>query len=154
MSTPIQPVPDVVLASEFPTPADRQAGDFNQKAKNWADSENAMSVRNREIALTGHNNATVAKEQAEAANTARIAAQTHAQDAQTAADAAAATAGATKWDAGEMYPEGAVVWSPISLQSYRRRVAGSGGDDPTINISAWAPLGADISAIQAAALCF
>lgn len=69
MPTEIQPVPDAVLASEFPSLADRAANLYNQKAKNWADSENAMAERTREIALTAHNNATVATEQAVIATT-------------------------------------------------------------------------------------
>lgn len=94
MSTEIQPVPDVILASEFPSLADRPAGTYNAKAKAWADSENAMSVRLREIALVTMNNASVAKESAasvvEDAQDAREAAQQTAQDAaQTAADRAA-----------------------------------------------------------------
>lgn len=92
MSTPIQPVPDVVLASPFPTLADRPAGTYNQKAKDWADSENAMSVRNREIALVGHNNATTATEQAgiavTKANEASNSAQTATNKAQEAAESA------------------------------------------------------------------
>lgn len=91
MSTEIQPVPDVILASEFPSLADRPAGTYNAKAKAWADSENAMSVRLREIALVTMNNALVAEESAasvvEDAQDAREAAQQTAQDAaQTAAD--------------------------------------------------------------------
>lgn len=89
--TDIVPVPSVVLASEFPTLADRVAGEFNQKAWEWASSENAMSVRNREIALTAYTNATVAQEQAgiatAKANEAAISAQLVHDDAlQTAAD--------------------------------------------------------------------
>lgn len=64
MSTPIQPVPDLVLAAEFPSLADRPAGTYNQKAKLFADSANPMSVRNREIAVVTHNNALAATEQA------------------------------------------------------------------------------------------
>lgn len=94
MSTEIQPVPDVVLASEFPSLADRLAGTYNAKAKAWADSENAMSIRNREIALTAKNNATAAHEAAAvavpASQDAVTAALSAAQDAaQTAADRAA-----------------------------------------------------------------
>lgn len=64
MSTEILPVPDVVLASEFPSLADRPAGTYNTKAKAWADSENAMSLRNHEIAVVTWNNAVVAREAA------------------------------------------------------------------------------------------
>jgi len=137
MTTEIVPVPDVVLASEFPTLADRVAGEFNQKAWEWANSENAMSVRNQEIALTAHTNATAAQERAQAADSARIAAQAAAADAHAAAQAAAATAGASKWDPDVVYAEGAVVWSPIDMQTYRRREAGSGGVDPSLDDTIW-----------------
>lgn len=63
----IQPVPPLVLASEFPTNADRVAGVWNAKAVAWADSENAMVTRARETAAVTHNNATEAKTAADAA---------------------------------------------------------------------------------------
>lgn len=90
MPTEIQPVPDAVLASEFPSLADRAANTYNTKAKNWADSENAMAERTREIALTAQNNATVATEQAVIATAkageASDSAQAAADSAQAAAD--------------------------------------------------------------------
>lgn len=77
--TEIQPVPELILASEFPTLADRPAGLYNQKAADWADSENAMVQRARETALVTHNNAQVSVEQAAKAVGAAEAAQLDAQ---------------------------------------------------------------------------
>lgn len=96
MSTPIQPVPAVILASEFPSLADRIAGLWNQKAKDWADSENAMAIRTREIAVVTHSNALAAKEAADAAVPAAdtaVVARDKALEYQTGAQAAAAAAG-------------------------------------------------------------
>lgn len=66
MTNPV-PVPSAVLSSEFPAPTDRQAGTFNSKAFNWANSARDMSERDREIAVATHTNALAAKEAADAA---------------------------------------------------------------------------------------
>lgn len=58
-------------------------------------------------------------------------------DAVAAAGAAAASAGASRWQAATSYAEGAVVWSPITYRTYRRRSAGSAGADPSVNVSVW-----------------
>lgn len=58
-------------------------------------------------------------------------------DAIAAAGAAAASAGASRWQAATSYAEGAVVWSPITYRTYRRRSAGSAGADPSVNVSVW-----------------
>lgn len=115
MSTPIQPVPDVVLASEFPSLADRPAGTYNAKAKAWADSENAMAQRTREIALTAHNNAIAAEEQAQAA----ALATGGAEDAKEAAEAARDKA--QEWAEGvepEPGSRSAKTWA-MESQDYR-----------------------------------
>ncbi|NYT81453.1 hypothetical protein H0A70_08115 [Alcaligenaceae bacterium] len=107
MSTPIVSVPDVVLASEFPSLADRPAGTYNAKAKSWADSENAMSIRNREIALTAQVNAQAANERAVIADTratdsneSAIAAALSAAQSESSNQSAAAIAAAIGDDAG------------------------------------------------------
>lgn len=118
MSTPIQPVPDVILASEFPSLSDRPAGTYNAKAKAWADSENAMATRTREIALVGHNNTVVATEQAviatnkaSEANDAKLGAEAardtallHKQGAKDAEDSAWAAAAALGADP-DLFPQ-------------------------------------------------
>jgi hypothetical protein len=67
---------------------------------------------------------------------------TAAEDAVTAAEAAAAGAAAaanvTKWVSGTTYNEGAVVWSPITYLSYRRKSTGGGTTDPSADSTNWA----------------
>lgn len=140
MTTPIQPVPEVVLAAEFPTLADRPAGNYNTKAKSWADSENAMATRTREIVLVGHNNATVATEQAVIAATKADEAAGSAQAAEVSAQNAAAVSGAAKWVSGSEYAEGEVAWSPIDYLAYRRKVPGAGTTDPSDDAVNWASI--------------
>lgn len=69
-------------------------------------------------------------------------AETNAEAAQAAAEAAAAAASAsanvTKWISGTTYAEGAVVWSPITFLSYRRKTAGAGTTDPSADSTNWA----------------
>lgn len=134
MSTPIVPVPDVVLASEFPTLADRPAGTYNAKAAAWANSENAMAQSVREVALTVQNNAIATDERAGIADAAAVRAEA-------AANSAQQSAGATEWESGKTYAAGEVVWSPIDFQSYRRRTAGSSTIDPSEDAATWELLG-------------
>ncbi len=54
-----------------------------------------------------------------------------------AAAAAAAVAGATRWDSGTTYTQGAAVWSPITFLTYRRRTAGAGTTDPSADSTNW-----------------
>lgn len=89
MTNPV-PVPSTVLSSEFPAPTDRQAGTFNTKAFNWANSARDMSVRDREIAVATHTNALAAKEGADAAVPASVAAVNARNEAVPAAAAAVA----------------------------------------------------------------
>ena len=87
------PVPAVVLASEFPTNADRVAGVFNAKAVAWANSENAMVTRTREIAQTAHDNAVFV---------ATVASSTEADKTAAAGSASAAAASALAADSSKI----------------------------------------------------
>lgn len=58
-------------------------------------------------------------------------------DAQTAQAAAQAVSGATQWVSGTSYALGAVVWSPSNGQNYRRKVAGAGTTDPSLDPTNW-----------------
>ena len=57
-------------------------------------------------------------------------------------DAVAATvlavSATTKWVSGTTYAEGAGVWSPINYAAYRRKVAGAGATDPSLDATNWA----------------
>jgi hypothetical protein len=68
MTIPAVAIPALVLASEFPTGADRTAGTFNSKSVAWANSENAMATRTREIAEAARLNALTANQAATEAN--------------------------------------------------------------------------------------
>ena len=66
------------------------------------------------------------------------AAQAAAAAASTSAQTAALIAGAHRWQPGN-YAQGAVVWSPLSLLTYRRVPEGvtASGIDPALDPSAW-----------------
>ena len=70
-----------------------------------------------------------------------VAASASASTASNAAASAVATAGATQWVSGTTYALGAVVWSPIDAQTYRRIVAGAGTTDPSADATNWTKLG-------------
>lgn len=55
-----------------------------------------------------------------------------------AANAASAAAGAAKWVSGTTYADGAVTWSPLDYQTYRRKGAGGGTTDPSLDPTNWA----------------
>jgi hypothetical protein len=67
-----------------------------------------------------------------------VAAAADAADATAAAAAATAAANATKWISGTTYTEGAVVWSPITYLTYRRKSTGGGTTDPSADSTNWA----------------
>ena len=70
-----------------------------------------------------------------------VSASASASTASNAAASAVATAGATQWVSGTTYALGAVVWSPIDAQTYRRIVAGAGTTDPSADATNWTKLG-------------
>jgi hypothetical protein len=67
-----------------------------------------------------------------------VSAAADAADAIAAAAAAVAAANATKWVSGTTYTEGAVVWSPITYLTYRRKSTGGGTTDPSADTTNWA----------------
>jgi len=54
------------------------------------------------------------------------------------ANAAVAITGAVKWVSGTTYAQGIAVWSPINYFSYRRKIAGAGTTDPSLDSTNWA----------------
>lgn len=55
----------------------------------------------------------------------------------TAAASSAAVAGAVVWVSGLTYAQGDARYSPLNLQTYRRKVAGGGSTDPSIDLTNW-----------------
>lgn len=54
------------------------------------------------------------------------------------ASGAAAAAGAIAWVSGTTYAIGDALYSPIDLQTYRRKTAGAGTTDPSLDATNWA----------------
>lgn len=114
-----------------PQPSDTPA-QFDARAFASLDAQVAMVEQVNESNAKTYQNAIATNERAVAANASAISAAG-------SASAAAASAGATKWQPGTAYADGAVVWSPVTYQTYRRMGAGSGTVDPSADTAAWAP---------------
>jgi hypothetical protein len=160
MPIPAVTIPASVLAAPFPTNADRTAGTFNAKAVDWANSENAMATRTREIAEAARLNALTANTAATEANASvgDAAAQvtlaatqvTLATDQATIAVGAVATSGALLWVSGATYAIGNLIYSPLNFQNYRRRTVGAGAVDPSLDTANWAAVAPAPSIIRSA----
>lgn len=90
--TDIVPIPALRPSSEFPTNADRNAGVFNSKAFNWANTSRDMASDMTAIADAARTNAIATTEIANDAKSVTAANKTAAQQAQEAAELAAANA--------------------------------------------------------------
>jgi hypothetical protein len=71
----------------------------------------------------------------------------NAANAEAAADAAVAASGATLWVSGTTYTAGAVVWSPLTYQTFRRKTNGAGTTDPSLDTTNWQALTTSGSAL-------
>lgn len=114
-----------------PQPSDTPA-QFDAKSFASLDAQVAMVEQVNESNAKTYQNAIATHERAVAANASALSAAG-------SASAAAASAGATQWQPGTAYADGAVVWSPVTYQTYRRMGAGSGTVDPSVDTAAWAP---------------
>lgn len=90
---------------------------------------------------------------------ARDATLTASSQAEAAANMAVSVVGAVEWDADATYSIGDAVWSPLDLQTYRRRTNGAGTTDPSLDLANWAAVqasagGANLAQLHANALSF
>lgn len=87
--------------------------------------------------------------QVEASKTAAQSAETNAQASAFAASGsannAASSSGAALWVSGTTYSLGALVYSPITGRTYRRKIAGAGTTDPSADATNWIPIVLEIS---------
>jgi len=74
------------------------------------------------------------------ASAAATSATTSATNALASENAAAASSNATIWVSGTTYAVGNVRFSPINFQSYRRKTAGAGTTDPSLDQTNWQPI--------------
>jgi hypothetical protein len=69
-----------------------------------------------------------------------VAAASSASTASAAAGTATQTANATLWVSGTAYVVGNNAISPLTFQTFRRKIAGAGTTDPSIDVTNWAPI--------------
>lgn len=118
------------------------AANFNQSAYDYATAMPAVATAINGVGASVHANALETLSAATVATNAAGAAQTSAEN-------AAVIAGATKWVSGN-YTQGAAVWSPLSLLTYRRRTAGTTSStvDPANDPVGWKLTGSPYSMPQ------
>ena len=111
--TPLPPAPE-------PTDSTAQ---FNSKAFAWVGAIDQFTTEANALGAAADADATTA---VNAKN-----------DAELARDGAVAASNVTKWVSGTTYAQGAVVWSPISFVNFRRKIAGGGTTDPSLDSTNW-----------------
>jgi hypothetical protein len=117
--------PSITGLPAAPDPNDRST--FNARAYPWSA---ALPTFGTQVSAVADN----VKANADEAVTAASAATTQAQ----AAASSAAVAGAVAWVSGTTYDLGDARYSPLNMQTYRRRVAGAGTTDPSSDLTNWA----------------
>ena len=73
---------------------------------------------------------------------------TAADEATAQAAAALSAVGAVQWVSGTTYAVGYCVWSPITHYSYRRKIAGAGTIDPSVDTTNWQKLNSGIAQVK------
>jgi hypothetical protein len=97
----------------------------------WGADVNTVGTEINNTATAVNVDASAAAASAVLSNAAKV-------QAEQAVLAATAVSGATKWVSGTSYAEGAVAWSPINGQNYRRKSPGGvSTTDPTADPSGW-----------------
>jgi hypothetical protein len=64
------------------------------------------------------------------------------------AAAALSAVGAVQWVSDTTYAVGQCVWSPITHYSYRRKIAGAGTIDPSVDTTNWQKLNSGIAQVK------
>jgi len=119
-----------------------------------ASEANTSATNAAASAAAAASSATNASASASGAATSAGNASTSATNAANSANAASAasaainvTANVTVWVSGTSYLLGAVVYSPVNFQNYRRIVAGAGTTDPSADLVNWRAVGFGPSSI-------
>ena len=132
----VNPAP---ISAQPPAPTTSDGDNFDPLADAFLGSFPTLRTEINASTAATYGNAVVAFESGTAAQQAAIAAE------QSVA-AAAAAAGAVKWVSGTGYGDGVVVWSPTNYLNYRRKGAGGGATDPSLDAANWALIGAPLAA--------
>lgn len=135
---PVSPTP----ISSLPTPPSRSdPANFATRGDAFMGALPTFQSQANSLATNVYNNAVEAEGDAVAAAVSEAAAASSASLASSMAAAAAAAAGAQAWVSGTTYQAGAVVYSPLNFQGYRRKTTGAGTLDPSTDPTNWAALG-------------
>ena len=122
----ITPLPTAPSRSTDPTNFSTEADAFVAALPNFGTQANAQAAYLDGVAT--------------AVDADAVAASTDADTASAAAIAALAAANVTLWVSGTTYAIGNNVISPINFQTYRRKTAGAGTTDPSLDGTNWALL--------------
>lgn len=123
---PITPLPPA------PLPTDDRAT-FATKAFAHVAAQALFVTEANELAENVTELEALTEDHAAEANVSKIAAEA-------AATQAAFASGVTKWVSGTTYAEGFQAYSPLNFVTYRRKVAGGGTTDPSLDPTNWEPI--------------
>lgn len=133
MTTLIDQLPLPVPSRTDPANFSVRADNFLGELPDFATQINALATELNAIGTQVEANKT-------AAQTAETNAQASAFAAAGSANNAALNTGAALWVSGNSYSGGALVYSPLTSRTYRRKVAGAGTTDPSLDATNWAPV--------------
>ena len=123
----------------LPTPPSRQDPvNFSSEADAFLGALPAFGTEANALASEVNAAASSASSSASSATTAKNLAEA-------ASAAAIAAANAPLWVSGTTYAVGDAVISPVDLQTYRRKIAGAGTTDPSLDSTNWSNLSSDFT---------
>lgn len=138
MTQIIDQLPLPVPSRTDPTNFSVRADNFLGELPDFATQVNALAT---ELTALGNTVETNKNTAVTAANNA----QASAFAATGSANNAATSSGAALWVSGTIYSLGALVYSPITGRTYRRKIAGAGTTDPSADATNWIPIVLEIS---------
>jgi len=123
-----------------PTNFSARADAFMAALPQFVTDTNTVASEVNATATAAANSATQAASSVVQANSAVAQASNYATAAANSAAAAGVASGASIWVSGTTYSAGDCRWSPITFATYRRKTAGSGTTDPSLDPTNWAIL--------------
>jgi hypothetical protein len=139
----------MTVITALPTPPTRSdPSTFAARADTFLTALPTFATETNLVAAEVNADAASAAVSATNANASKLAAQQSEIAAAASVSAAAAAAGAVKWVSGTTYAEGVVVWSPLTFFNYRRKIAGAGTTDPSLDAVNWFLIGAPLAMPQ------
>ena len=138
MTTIIDQLPLPVPSRTDPANFSVRADNFLGELPDFATQMNALATELNALGIQVEASKTAAK-------TSETNAQASAFAASGSANNAASSSGAALWVSGTTYSLGALVYSPITGRTYRRKIAGAGTTDPSADATNWIPIVLEIS---------